>query len=386
MSKTLRVLMLADITGEGPDYHVGDEAMAQVAIERITSITPPQNVIMACASPEGVPGTYGIRAIPFYSTTRTNRRRMLFRRPHSFAKSFLSMLYNLARCDVVFVCGGGNLTSVWPGVLESRLNLFKWALRMKKRLILASQTLGPFTPSHKTECETVLSGAEWIGVRDKDFSEQQVSSKVHFAVDDAVFLRPAHSQETSEIIRHHPSLIALSLRRFGGIDTDELNTICATVARIAQEQGARTVFIPHHAPNKEGDIKIARQAQHIWPESAPLIVLDPIPMATALKALTSECDWVLTMRYHQLIFALSSGIPAIGLYVDEYTHAKLNGAFEQFGLEPRLLPARSAASELAPLVEKVRSERNLFREAAGRVAHEALEANLRPYRLLQGSL
>ena len=27
-----KILMLSDITGLGPDYHVGDEAMAEVAI------------------------------------------------------------------------------------------------------------------------------------------------------------------------------------------------------------------------------------------------------------------------------------------------------------------------------------------------------------------
>jgi polysaccharide pyruvyl transferase WcaK-like protein len=381
--RQLRILLLADIAGAGPDYHVGDEAMAEVTINRLKAIVGADNLIMACAHPEAIPSTYGIAAFPFYSWTDRARKRLWRKRVLSLCKNFSLMIYQLCRCDVVFVCGGGNLTSVWPGVLESRLFLFSWALRLRKPLYLVSQTLGPFSPEHRARCQRTLAKAVWLGVRDKSFSARQLKVPVHFSVDDAVFLKARHSSVTQEVMRSHLPAIGLSLRKFSRVSDEQLTELCKAVSQLASKRKLSTLFIPHHSPQGSGDSEIARQVCSIWSGVAPFIALSPIPQASALKALTSECEWVLTMRYHQLIFALSTGVPAIGVYVDEYTHAKLNGAFEQFGLEARIIPIENVSERLEKLVAQVISERVLFRTAARRIAEEALPGNLRAFELLK---
>jgi polysaccharide pyruvyl transferase WcaK-like protein len=375
--------MVADISGEGTEYHVGDEAMAEVAIERLAAMFGRENLVMACANPDAVPSTYGIRSFAHYSRTDTQRKKMLFARPHSLIKGYATLLWNLMRSDVVFICGGGNMTSVWPEVLESRMQIIRWALRLKKRVLLVSQTLGPFTPEHQARCNELLSRVEWVGVRDKSFSQEQIGFPVNFAVDDAVFLQPEHSALTQKLVSERRPILGLSLRKLGGTNNQQLHTLCRGISRIVSEKRLNTIFIPHHAPHGGGDIKLAEEAKYLWPADLPLTILNPIPRAKPLKALTADCDWVLTMRYHQLIFALSTGTPAIGIYTDQYTQAKLNGAFEQFNLPPRIMSIDEAPEKLQALVEQVLQERDMFQAAAANIHGAELKLNLRPYEKLR---
>jgi polysaccharide pyruvyl transferase WcaK-like protein len=375
--------MVADISGEGTEYHVGDEAMAEVAIERLAAMFGRDNLVMACPSPDAVLSTYGIRSFAHYSCTDAQRKKMIFSRPYSLIKEYITLLGNLMRSDVVFICGGGNMTSVWPEVLESRLQIIRWALRLKKRVLLVSQTLGPFTPEHRARCSELLSKVEWVGVRDKSFSQEQIGFPVNFAVDDAVFLQPEHSALTQKLVSERKPILGLSLRKLGDTDNQQLYTLCRTISGIVSEKRLNTIFIPHHAPRGGGDIKLAEDVKHLWPVDLPLTTINPIPRAKHLKALTADCDWVLTMRYHQLIFALSTGTPAIGIYTNQYTQAKLNGAFEQFNLPSRIMSIDEAPEKLPALVEQVLQERDLFQAAAANIQGAARELNLRPYEKLR---
>jgi len=379
VTKKVKILMMADISGEGIEYHVGDEAMAEVAITRLKNLVGAENLVMACAHPEGVPATYGIPAIGYYSTTNTQRKKLIFQRPLSFIKGTLSMIHNLMKCDALFICGGGNLTSEWPGVLESRMRMLKWAVRFKKKVFLVSQTLGPYTDEHRSQINPLLASVTWIGVRDKHYSHKQITSEVKYAVDDASYLAPSHSDYTLSLVQPDVKRLAFSMRKFGRANESLLVTLSTEVARISKERHWQTIFIPHHAPANEGDIRIAKDNAHFWSDQKPLVITAPIPLAAPLKALTGECELTVSMRYHQIIFALSMGIPVVGIYVNEYTQAKLHGAFEQFGLEPRLISIEQVTSKLETLINQVLSEKLLFEEAKVRIATNEVKKSMIPY-------
>lgn len=379
-----KILMLSDITGLGPDYHVGDEAMAEVAIERLGKLVGKENLVLGCASPGKVPDTYGIKAFAFYHTPDAEFRKMLWKKPLSYFKAIATNIYQVIRCDKVIVCGGGNMTSVWPGVLEARLRLLRIANFFKKDVVLVSQTIGPYSEAHRRTIDKVLPSAKWIGVRDINFSHTQVSSPVHFALDDACFLEKQHSDYTREISESNKVFACVSMRKFGGMDDQDVLAVATAIRNTVSEKGVNTVFIPHHAPKgTEGDIKLAHNIKHLWPEKSFHLV-DPIPLASTLKALTADSQFVVSMRYHQLIFALSIGVPAVGIYVDEYTQAKLTGSFEALGLKPLVTSIHEVDANLSALVDEALASRLDFEAAARNVQLEAKAISERPYNLLAG--
>lgn len=369
---------MADISGMGKEYHVGDEAMAEVAINRLKSLIGEQNLIMASAFPKSTTETYKVKCFPYYSLNFKDRKLLLLKRPISFFKNFVLMFYHLIRSDVVFSCGGGNLTSAWPEVLEARLYLFRWAIRLKKKLILVSQTLGPFSDEHKLLCQKVLSKASWIGVRDKQFSCQQIGLPVQFAVDDAVFLEPAHTDATKKLVVENQPILALSLRDCNGLLLEKKQIVAKTISKIALDKRFQTVFIPHHIP--QGDVRIAQELKAMWSSTSNFTIIEPIQTASVLKAITKESQLVVTMRYHQLIFALSTGVPAVGIYFNEYTQAKLKGAFEQFELEPHLISLNDIGKDLEGMLLDVLGKKDKFSTASKRVFEYCFEASMRPYR------
>lgn len=376
-TRSVRIILLADISGAGPDYHVGDEAMAEVTINRFKDLRTPCTLIMACAKPEAVPSTYGIKSFAWYNLTNAARRQLWWRRPLSALKATIQLIYQLLRCDLVVVCGGGNLTSVWPHVLESRLHFLACAKRLRKPFYLVSQTLGPFNEVHRQQAQEVLSSAEWIGVRDKSFSHQQLQLPVNFAVDDAVFLSPKHNNDSQAMMKELGDSMAVSLRDFGSADHQRLLQVGRCLNRLALQYKLSIVFIPHHSPEGGGDTAIGQELKERWLGGRRFKLLHPIPLASELKAITADCKLVITMRYHQLIFALSTGVPAVGIYVNEYTKAKLNGAFEQFKLTPCTLAVEEVEEKLPRLVKELPMKKGIFLEASRRALRESLHENMR---------
>ncbi|AZT84109.1 polysaccharide pyruvyl transferase family protein [Marinobacter sp. NP-4(2019)] len=379
-----KILMLSDITGLGPEYHVGDEAMAEVAIERLGKRVGKHNLILGCADPAKVPETYGIKAFAFYHVPDEQLRRLLWRKPLSYFKALFTNIYQVLRCDKIIICGGGNMTSVWPGVLESRLRLLRIANLFRKDVYLVSQTIGPYTESHRKKVDEILPKARWIGTRDIHFSQTQVSAPVHFALDDACYLEKKHNETTRDICSRNQPFACVSMRKFGGMDDQAVLRVAGVIEQAVRAKNLNTVFIPHHAPGGiAGDIKLANQIRHLW-QNEQFELVSPIPLASALKALTADSQLVVSMRYHQLVFALSTGVPAVGVYVDEYTQAKLRGSFEALGLKPLVTSVADIAANLEPLVEEALNSRANFIEAAKRIQKEARQQSEHPYDLLAG--
>ena len=64
--------------------------------------------------------------------------------------------------------------------------------------------------------------------------------------------------------------------------------------------------------------------------SAPSTVLRIVDTRTS-AALARGASLVVTSRYHPAVFAVSGGVPTIGIAVDDYTTVKLTGALGNVG-------------------------------------------------------
>ncbi len=79
-------------------------------------------------------------------------------------------------------------------------------------------------------------------------------------------------------------------------------------------------------------------------------------------ALARGAELVISSRYHPVVFAVSGGVPSIGIPVDDYTTTKLTGALGNFG-QTSLLPIDGLlAGDGADLFFDVWQARQLIRE------------------------
>jgi polysaccharide pyruvyl transferase WcaK-like protein len=251
---------------------------------------------------------------------------------------------------------------------------------MHKKVFLVSQTIGPLREPLRSSLRRQLAGAEWIGVRDKTYSGCQVGLPVHFAADDAVFLTPEHDAATSALVRTHERMIGMS---FGGsrwMGACEPLRMLTAVEEVVSGLAATPVFIPHFAHGRHSDLKIARLIEKEW-HSKP-VILERVPSAPAILALTGKMLLVMASRYHAVIFALAAGVPAVALYFDEYTKARMTGAFEQFELEPFMVDMMDTGHGLGDAASKAIDNRARFYEASLRVKRDGLKTNLAPYERL----
>ena len=60
--------------------------------------------------------------------------------------------------------------------------------------------------------------------------------------------------------------------------------------------------------------------------------------------LTRQASMVISSRYHPLVFGLGGAVPSLGLFTDEYTRVKLQGALEHADLQRWSMSMSSALS------------------------------------------
>lgn len=374
--KRSRILVIADAAGSGHHYHAGDEAMAEVALERLENIIGRENIILACPHPRTAGTAYKVKAICMPMRTPKTWLLHLIINPFVTGFRIVRCLWHLSNSEFVFKAGGGNIRGK-----QTKFPLLSLARMMRKKLLVVSQTFGPFRGSHRSVLRKQLEEALWIGVRDRSYSGFQLGLPVQFALDDAVYLKPRHDLLTAGLIQNNPSMIGISFAECKGVDDEALNHLYLSIEALVNHWNAVAVFIPHHAPRGRSDCASARTVTKKW-GNTQAILLDHVLPASAIMALTGGLRLVIANRYHGVIFGLTMGVPTIALYHDEYTEAKMRGAFEQFDLEPSVLSVTESGGLLFEMASAVMAERERFC-AAAREAPAKLTSNMAPYELLR---
>lgn len=375
-----RVVIIADASGYGPYYHLGDEAMAWVAIERLKAIVGPRNMVLFSPRPKTAARTYGIKAVRLPAHTRKGWLRSFIFRPLHTARRFGVMLWHIWRSRVVFFAGGGNMTNLYQSALDTRLLLLRMAKTLKKHIFLVSQTIGPLLPMDRERSRLLLADVDWLGVRDQSFSGRQLDLPVRTAPDDAVFIEPQDDAELQQIVAGLDGKVGISFHIHKGGDPADYDPLMAAAERVVLHFAATGVFVPHFNGPKASDLALAARLKEAWRE-ASLVVIERVPRPAAALALTASFSLVLATRYHAVVFALAAGVPVVAVHSDLYTEAKMEGVFAQFGLEPCLVPMKQI-HELPVVASKAIEKSALFREAAHNVRRGKINASMAPYEAL----
>lgn len=353
-------LIIGDV-GSTAGFHVGDEAMLEALVKAPDG--PAWTVVSL--DPAATSARLGVPAVPRlgFATGEDAAAERDARLAEVLAfdaaggapagDPAVQVLAALDKVQGLVVAGGGNLSSSWPEHVYERVALIRLARRRGLPVVVSGQTLGPRLAERERELLAgALREAALVGVRERDSQLLALdlgvpASRLKLQLDDAFLLGEGDALEETV----PEPFIAVTMCTLGlpAVEDELLAGLSAQLAAIARHTGAPVVLMPHQGAldgSSSHDVRVAEDLGH------RLRILDASAVTTGILTpaqtaqLTRRAALVITSRYHPLVFALSGGVPAIGIYLDEYTRTKMCGALEFAGLEDWSLHVQLAAGGL----------------------------------------
>ncbi len=377
----MKVLLMGDVGGDA-DFHVGDEAMLEAALLELRSrLTADFTVISA--DPAASATRYGARSIArmgFAALPDRAARDERLDRIVAAARGHAALLDSddpawpvietVADSDAVVVTGGGNLTSSFVEHVYERAALAALCDVFGTRLIVSSQSLGPVLTSRDAELVGgILASASLVGLREAESLALALdlgarADTVFHTIDDASFLAAGSDEVIQRLGLTKGKYAVLSFPDYGGVEQPaELAAALKQLIRDVKSVTKLTIVLVPHQGALDGvgtshdDAMTARL-------QGDKIVVAPLLVPAEVATLTAGAGLSISARYHPAVFAVAAGVPAIGVWLDDYTRRKLTGALENFGAGAYAVPVSAVHTGLLRrLVESTWAERAGIRAA-----------------------
>lgn len=233
---------------------------------------------------------------------------------------------------LVVALGGGYLTDSDRPQARRVLDLLGYAKRSGVPVAVVGQGLGPLRdPDLRSRAAAVLPAVDLIALRERRrgptlLAELGVSpDKILVTGDDAIELSYANRRDSvgSDIG------ICLRVAEYAPVAQAAQETVGTVVRAAAASLGVGLVplMIAEHpgSPDRKTTMPLVRGAARV---RAPL---GRFAAPQQVAARVADCRILVTGAYHLAVFALSQGIPVVGLTTTEYYDDKFLGLVDMFG-------------------------------------------------------
>jgi colanic acid/amylovoran biosynthesis protein len=247
--------------------------------------------------------------------------------PSSPANKNKILLTAINQADAFVFSGGGFLTDSFIGFALSHLGLLEEAIQAGKITAMFGQGIGPVEqPLLAKRIKTVLSNVDLICLREK---KQSLPLLIHYGIDPAKIMvtgddaiEMAYSLRTDALGDH----IGVNLRiaYYSELASGELpikTDIRTALYNVANRYNISLIPIPIDHLDQVAINELLKNQNHTKSFNTPAQVIEEI----------KRCRVVVTGSYHAAVFALSQGIPTIGLAKSSYYASKFLGLATQFG-------------------------------------------------------
>lgn len=389
----MRVVLVGDI-GWRDLYHLGDEAMTEVALEalRARDVT---DVTLIGGHPESATARYGVPSIGRIGFRGTSDRSHNIARHAAVADAArhgthllsegdpaIAVIEAVRGADAVLVAGGGNLNSFFPQHIFERAALAATASALGKPYAFTSQTVGPLIRAQDApHLEPLLGSAVCFGARERSTFDLvgtlgAAEERVSLGMDDAFGLRPRAADLASVARLRERRYIVASFAEKPSTPTIGQDAyyrlIARTLVQLADLHDADVLLVPH-AGTFEPERTIRDQISN---EKIAAYAGDsrvrPVPMLTAreVAALTRGAALVIGTRYHPAIIAAREATPALSIAPTQYSSVRMRGAAANVGMQDYVLGLASwrsgdvlrAARELLDADDAVRTHLRSVRD------------------------
>jgi polysaccharide pyruvyl transferase WcaK-like protein len=432
VSLPMRIVVDTALNNGSAEYsNLGDVAMLQVGVRRLQRLWPsgrievltesPTNLAMFCPGAESLPrsgrdlwiknhaiiggfdrflpqaASAGLSALcrtcrlRYPATFRQLANlRLTIRDRRNVRPNVNDFLDAMEHADLLVVCGAGGFTDETHEWNISTLDTIEEAIQRNIPVVMFGQGLGPLSdPEILARARKILPKVSLItlrGGRGGSALAQSLgvnSSQILTTGDEAVELAyEAREKELGQAVG-----INLRVASYSNVNGAMIDQVRPVLHEFARRHNVALIPVPiaFHAWAND-HLTIQRLLQGFDDDSDGGITLD-----TPLKVIRQIglCRIVVTGAYHAAVFAMSQGIPVVGLTASEDYTAKFLGLEEQFGLgcetvflgAPDLSERLAAAAERAwQLAEEVRlpmQEAARRQIALSRGAYERIGENIK---------
>ncbi len=333
----------------------GDEAVLQSILTALkeqakTAELNLQPVVLSI-DPEWTKSTYGVHAV----------HRMKLAEVRQAIKNSCGL-----------ISGGGSLLQdvTSPKTIPYYLGIIKLAQWMGKPTFIYSQGVGPVSRGlFHSMIKSVFKKCAYISVRDHESAEllqtMGLKGKTIDVVPDPVM--GLHPKEQVQPLNEHVEdnneelpVIGISVR-YWEKERIELLKIVEGLQVVMQKQPVHLRFLPFHLPiDVEASQYMMDQLGDVSSIGSRIsICADAVHPQDMLWEI-SQCQLVIGMRLHSLIYAANARVPMIGISYDP----KINHFLERLDLQPVGDTSSLEASALSSEIERL-----LFHEEAWRKVH-----------------
>jgi polysaccharide pyruvyl transferase WcaK-like protein len=357
--------LLGDV-GSPDGYHVGDEAMLEVAVQQLRS-RGVEGLTVVAGDLASVAERYGVSTVPRFgfgpiveSRDRCDERLERIAAAAAGRSSTLdatdpawSIIEAIAESDVAIITGGGNLASAFPAHIYERAAFAAVAEFKGVPLVLSGQGLGPMLNGRDLQLVAgILSRAAMVRLRDDESCRLAIElgaspTTTRVGLDDAVSLTLS-DLPLARLGLVPGEFVAMSFPDYTGDETPNsfVNDLRVLIADVQTLTNLEVVLLPHEGP-LGSDPTPNRDSEMLERLVGPGVHLLPTMLARETATVTAAAALSFSARYHPIVFASAAGVPTIGIWLDQYTRQKVEGGLANVGCGALALPAASIGTGLA---------------------------------------
>lgn len=224
----------------------------------------------------------------------------------------------------LFVNGGGSLIqdSTSTRSLVYYISLVHWAKRLGLRVMYYANGIGPVTKKVNIPwARRALEAADCITLREPEsFSALKElgvrNENVSLSSDPTLTLMPEGEERLDQIFEaegldKNGRYFVLAIRQWKHNDLNFESKMAEVIEEVSREYGLTPLFVPMQQPY---DSLISREI--LAKLKTPGKLLTGVYSVTELLGIVGRSQFVLAMRLHALIYAVSIGVPIIGIIYD----------------------------------------------------------------------
>ncbi|MBD2201593.1 polysaccharide pyruvyl transferase family protein [Calothrix sp. FACHB-1219] len=320
--------------------NMGDLAMLQVAVNRIRKLYPDSIMKVVTDVSQGELDKYCPDRTYATSIKRYGNRyldkvsQILVGYRHLFNYEVRELV---EWADVVVTAGGGYFgVNAFKAHSLSMLDTLLLAKKMDKRVIILGHGFSMCSDKKfNKSLSRVLEEVDYIFLREPATSKKYLRSlathgfshKLIVTGDDAIELA---YENRIEGIDSNTIGVNIRFSNYTSIGKEAVQIIKLLLEDIRSMNGCKVITIPISLLEEESDVISTKE---IGVDDDGSNVNSPLDVIQRV----GNCKLVITTSYHAAVFALSQGIPVIGLAATQYYREKFNGLIEQFGIGCRIV-------------------------------------------------